>query len=131
MSRITSRTKKIAIITIAAVLVVGGGGAAFAYWKANPDSTPLATVQSPQAIAYEAYAVAMRMLAGQQPSVNTVLFPLPEVTSDNFDDWYSSDMTESSTCYPQAPDGRIVPDSFIDSFFSGGTPVETEPITVG
>lgn len=105
-----------------------GECAAFAYWKANPDSTPLATVQSPEAIAYTTYAVAMRMLNGQVPSVNTILYPLPEVTSENFDDFYKSDMTESSLCYPRSPDGRIVPESFIDSFFSGGEPVETEPL---
>lgn len=105
-----------------------GECAAFAYWKANPDSTPMATVQSPEAIAYTTYAVAMRMLAGQQPSVNTILYPLPEVTEANFNDYYKSDMTESSLCYPRSPDGRIVPEAFLDSFFSGGEPVETEPL---
>jgi hypothetical protein len=50
MSRISSRTKKIAIASIAVALVVGGGGAAFAYWTANGTGTGSATTGTSTAL---------------------------------------------------------------------------------
>jgi len=50
MSRIRSRTKKIAIIAIAAALIVGGGGAAFAYWTSSGTGTGTATTGTSTAL---------------------------------------------------------------------------------
>lgn len=41
--KIAKRTKKFAIVGIAAALVIGGGGAAFAYWTAQGTGTGTAT----------------------------------------------------------------------------------------
>jgi hypothetical protein len=43
MSRIRSRTKKIAIIAVATAVIVGAGGAAFAYWTSSGTGTGTAT----------------------------------------------------------------------------------------
>ncbi|GGL94726.1 ribose ABC transporter substrate-binding protein [Nakamurella endophytica] len=104
-----------------------GECAAFAYWKANPDKVAFAVVQAPEAAAYETFHVALRMLNGQQPALNTLLYPIPRVTSANFADFYQPSFTEASTCYPRSPDGRAVADSYFDQFFTGGSPVSTEP----
>jgi ribose transport system substrate-binding protein len=111
------------------VLVTAASGecAAFAYWKEHPGITPMASVQAPEAAAYETFHVTMRMLAGQQPVINTMLYPTPLVTEENFDEFYDPSMTVSSTCYPRSPDGRAVPDSYFDVFFTGGEPVDTNP----
>jgi hypothetical protein len=49
MSRGKTRSKRIAVICIAAVLVVGGGGAAFAYWSSSGVGTGEATTGTSEA----------------------------------------------------------------------------------
>jgi fructoselysine-6-P-deglycase FrlB-like protein len=43
MPRLNSRSKRIAIVSVAAILVVGGGGSAFAFWTASGVGTGTAT----------------------------------------------------------------------------------------
>jgi ribose transport system substrate-binding protein len=68
----------------------------------------------------EAFKVALRMLAGQQPKLNTLLYPLPEINASNFDQFYKPEMTLSSGCNAQPLDGESVPSSYYDDLFSGG-----------
>ena len=49
--------------------------AAFALWKDNPGMVVTSQNQGPELAAYETFLVAARMLAGQQPVVNTMLYP--------------------------------------------------------
>ena len=88
----------------------------------------MAAVHSPEAAAYSTFHVANRMLAGQKPALNTLLYPIPRVTKENFDQFYHPSMTVSSLCYPRSPDGRAVPDSYFDALFTGGQPVNTNPL---
>ena len=105
-----------------------GEKAAFAFWKNHPGSTAAAQVQAPEAAAYETLHVALRMLAGQQPALNTLIYSIPTVTEANFDEYYDSSYTESSVGYPRSPDGRAVPDSYWDPFFTGGESVNTDAL---
>lgn len=66
------------------------------------------------------FEVASRMLEGQKPAVSTLLMPLPEITAENFDQWYKPDMTVESGCFAASPDGRRVPVEFLDQFFVKG-----------
>ncbi|MEU9889680.1 substrate-binding domain-containing protein [Sphaerisporangium sp. NPDC051011] len=70
----------------------------------------------------EAYRIALRMLSGQSPKVNTLLYPLAEVNPSNFDEYYDKAMTENSSCSVQPKDGASVPDSYYDALFTGGQP---------
>ena len=106
---------------------ITGGCDFLAYWKDNPDAGTLATNQSPAAAAYETFLVIARKLAGQNLAVNTVFYPVPTITADNFDDWYDPSMTVQSTCIPNSPDGRAVEDKYFDSFFSGGGDMKLAP----
>lgn len=73
--------------------------------------------QGGAAAADAGFEVAQRMLAGKKPVVNTLLLPLPEITSSNFDQWYKSDMTVQSTCFADPADGHRVPSEILDLYF--------------
>ncbi len=98
-----------------------------AYWKEHPEIGTVATNQSPAASAYETFLVAARKLAGQNMVVNTVFYPVPQITSENFDQWYKPSMTVESSGIPTPPDGRAAPDEYFDVFFSGGQEMQLAP----
>ena len=100
---------------------------ALAFWNEHPETLTLGTSQDPKAATYEAFLVAAKMLAGQKPMVNTIFYPVPTVTSDNFSDWYDPSMTLQSSCIPSAPGVRAVPDSYFDVFFTGGAEPQLAP----
>lgn len=102
-----------------------GEAAAYALWKENPDKFVGAICQTPEGAAYEIIHVALRMLAGQQPALNTLIFPLPRVTEANFDDYYDESYTTSTQGYPIVPGGAPTPDTYWDDFFTGGEPVDS------
>jgi ribose transport system substrate-binding protein len=90
-----------------------------AYWKQN-NLHSFSLSQGAAPAIYEGFLVAARMLNGQRPVVNTILYPLPEITDANLDQWYKPNMTVQSTCFADPPDGRAVADSFFDPLFVGG-----------
>jgi ABC-type sugar transport system substrate-binding protein len=97
-----------------------------AYWK-QTDMHSFSLSQGAAPAVYEAFVVATRMLAGQKPVVNTILYPLPEITDANLDQWYKPTMTVQSNCFADPPDGRAVPDGFFDPLFQGG---DKAPLTL-
>jgi ribose transport system substrate-binding protein len=92
----------------------------FALWKDNPGMIVTAQDQGPQLAAYETFLVAARMLAGQQPVVNTLLYPIPGPTQKTFNQWYKPSMTVKSTCFATPPKSAITPNSYYNSLFTGG-----------
>ena len=38
-------------------------------------------------------------MAGQQPALDTILYPIPGPTPATFNQWYTSSMTTSSACF--------------------------------
>lgn len=86
------------------------------FWKDN-DLTSFSVAQGPRTAAQEAANVTARLLAGEQPKANLLLYPLPQISQQLFPDWYKSDMTVDSTCFAE-PEGDIaVPDSYFDPMF--------------
>lgn len=103
-----------------------GSCADMAFWKANLTDS-IAFPQSGTQAVYEPFVLALRMLAGQKPSVNSFIYPLPAITKDNFNQYYRPTMTEQSTCNAEPAGGIPVPNSYYDPLFTGGgTPA---PIT--
>jgi len=98
-----------------------------AFWKQHPSVASVAVNQGGAPALYETFEVAVRMLAGQKPLVNTLMYPVPEITSANFAQWYKPSMTLQSTCYPNPPSGRAVADSYFNPLFRGGHAVKTAP----
>jgi ribose transport system substrate-binding protein len=76
---------------------------------------------------YEAFEIAVRMLYGAKPAVSTIMYPLPPITQANFAQYYKPSMTLQSTCFANPPDNQAVPNSFFDSYLTGGTPVPHQP----
>jgi ribose transport system substrate-binding protein len=72
---------------------------------------------------YEAFYVAMRMMFGQQPSVNTIWFELPGIEDADAAKLYKPGMTPESTSWCDPADHRLVADNYFDQFFKGGKPL--------
>ncbi len=96
-----------------------------AFQHDNPGTVAYAEDQGPGPGAFETLQVALRMLSGQQPVVNTLFYPIPGPTDATIGQWYKPSMNLKSTCFADAPTGRIIPDSFWDPYFKGGKPVST------
>jgi ribose transport system substrate-binding protein len=77
---------------------------------------------------YEAYEIAVRMLYGAKPAVSTIMYPLPAITKANFNQYYKPSMTLQSTCFANPPNNQAVPNSFFDSYLTGGSAVPHQPV---
>ena len=78
----------------------------------------------PVPAANSGFRVAMRILEGQEPVVNTMLVPFPQVTQDQLGDWFSECFTpDSGSLFPVAA-ADPYPDEMLDAYFanSGPTP---------
>ena len=84
-----------------------------AFQKQNPALVPFMTDQAPAPGAYATMDVALRILAGQQPALDTILYPIPGPTAATFNQWYTPAMTTSSACFaspkPALPGDRELP----------------------
>ncbi|OJU80838.1 MAG: hypothetical protein BGO11_19785 [Solirubrobacterales bacterium 70-9] len=87
-----------------------------AYWKEN-NLTSETYAEGPRATDSEAYYLVRRMLEGEEPTVNTFIYPLPRVTNRNLGEWYKPSMTVDSGCFAEPPSGRQVPDSYWNPIF--------------
>src|SRR5205823_9527036 len=91
-----------------------------AVWHSIPNFDSLAFPQSAAQAVYEPFVVATRMLAGQKPRFNTLIYPLPQITSANVDQYYKSGMTVNSSCTVSPLSNGATPSSYYDPLFSGG-----------
>jgi ribose transport system substrate-binding protein len=97
-----------------------------AYWKENKlHSFAFSAGGAPNG--YEGFLVAIRMMYGQKPIVNTLLFPATVIDDNNMEKWWRPDISVQSSCSGDSPDGRLVADSYFDQFLQGGKPVEPAP----
>ena len=76
---------------------------------------------------YEAFLVAIRMMFGQKPVLNTIWFELPGIDDAEAAKLWHAGLTPQSTCWSDPPDQRLVPDSYFDAFFTGGKPLSPVP----
>jgi ribose transport system substrate-binding protein len=98
-----------------------------AFQKQNPTLVPYMTDQAPAPGAYAAMSVALRMLAGQQPALDTILYPIPGPTTATFNQWYTSSMTVSSACFASPKPALPALNAYVAQFFTGGTQVASFP----
>lgn len=97
-----------------------------ANWKATGNPSIGFTQGAGQGVV-EAFKVALRMLAGQQPKFNTLLYPLQTIDESNVDEYYDPAMTLASACNAQPVGGQAVEDSYYDDLFTGeGAPATFE-----
>jgi ribose transport system substrate-binding protein len=98
-----------------------------AFQKQNPSLVTYMTDQAPAPGAYASMNVALRILAGQQPALDTILYPIPGPTAATFNQWYTSDMTVSSACFASPKPALPAITSYLGQFFTGGTQVASFP----
>jgi ribose transport system substrate-binding protein len=98
-----------------------------AYWHDNKLHS-LALAAGGGSNGYEAFYVAIKMMFGQKPAVNTIWYPLPTINDAEAAKLYKIyHPTVTSTCWADPPDHHLVADSYIDQFFHGGKKVEPRP----
>jgi ABC-type sugar transport system substrate-binding protein len=98
-----------------------------AFEKLHPSLVPFMTDQAPAPGAYAAMDVALRMLAGEQPAVDTILYPIPGPTAATFSQWYKPGMTTSSACFASPTPALPAIASYLGQFFTGGSAVASIP----
>lgn len=98
-----------------------------AFQKLHPGLVPYMTDQAPAPGTYAAMIVALRILAGQQPALDTLLYPIPGPTKATFSQWYTTGMTTSSACFASPKPALPAIASYLGQFFSGGSTVASFP----
>ncbi|MDW6024840.1 substrate-binding domain-containing protein [Mesorhizobium sp. BAC0120] len=99
-------------------------GDALGYWRENPDKFKFTGgALMPSWTAQTLFRVGVRVLEGQQPKLNIIMVPVPEVKQAELDKWYASCMTKDSvSVFPVAPQDPL-PDSMMDAYFVKPAPV--------
>lgn len=99
-------------------------GDALGYWKENPDKFKFTGgALMPSWTAQTLFRVGVRILEGQQPKLNIIMVPVPEVKQAELDKWYKSCMTKDAvSVFPVAPQDPL-PDSMMDAYFVKPAPV--------
>ncbi len=96
-------------------------GDALGYWKANPDGYKfVGNAVLPTPTAQALFRVGVRLLSGQHPKLNTLMFPLAPVKQADLAQWYKSCMTpDSVSTFPVPPQDRMTEDTLNDYFTNG------------
>lgn len=102
-----------------APLITGSiSGDALGYWKENPDAYRFeGHALLPGWAAQTLYRVAVRLLEGQQPKLNTLMISIPPVHYADLDKWYKPCMTpDTGSIFPVPPEDPISED-LLNAYF--------------
>lgn len=96
-------------------------GDALGYWNANQDTFKFYGGEvSPHIAAQNAFRVALRLLDGQKPLVNTIIAPMPTITQADLPNWYKGCMKPDSAAIFPIPPSDPFPEALLDGYFSNG-----------
>lgn len=96
-------------------------GDALGYWNANQDTFKIAGGEvSPHVAAQNAFRVALRILEGQKPLVNTIIAPMPAVAQADLPNWYQSCMMPDSSAIFPIPPSDPFPEELLNGYFENG-----------
>lgn len=102
-----------------APLITGSiSGDALGYWHEHPNDYRFeGNAVLPGWAAQTLYRVAVRVLEGQQPRLNTLMIPIPAVHEADLGKWYQPCMTpDSVSVFPSAPEDPM-PEALMDQYF--------------
>lgn len=104
-------------------LIAGSiSGDALGYWNANRDTFKFHGGEvSPHVAAQNAFRVALRVLEGQKPLVNTIIAPMPLVTQADLPNWYKDCMKPDSAAIFPIPPQDPFPEELLNGYFSNGS----------
>jgi ribose transport system substrate-binding protein len=96
-------------------------GDALGYWHEHQDTFKFFGGEvSPHVAAENAFRVALRVLEGQKPLVNTIIAPMPTVTQADLPTWYKDCMKpDSSSIFPIPPKDPF-PEELMNGYFQNG-----------
>lgn len=98
-------------------------GDALGYWKANPDKFKFeGGALLPHWTAQTLYRVAVRMLEGQKPKLNTLMIPIPAVHNADLGSWYKDCMTPDAVSVFPVPPKDPMPEEWLDAYFENPAP---------
>jgi ribose transport system substrate-binding protein len=102
-----------------------GQQAVLAYWHTHQGQVAMYSAsQPPYESTVEAYQVAMRILEGQRPILNTVYSLGPPITDATLGQWYQpSDSFPSSPGFAPISQEEWMPQSLLNDYFYNGSPV--------
>ena len=100
-------------------------GDALGYWKANPSAYRFTGHGVlPQWTAETLFRVAVRVLEGEKPKLNTLMMPIPPVLQADFDGLYKSCMTPDAVSVFPVPASDPVPEAVLDGYFAAPAPTK-------
>ena len=102
-----------------APLITGStSGDALGYWKQHPDRYRFeGNGVLPGWTAQTLFRVAVRVLEGQAPKLNTLMIPIPVVKGEDLGKWYSSCMTPDAVSTFPVPPADPMPAPLMDAYF--------------
>ena len=103
-------------------LITGSmSGDALGYWKDHKDTFRFyGGAILPSVAAQNAFRAGVRLLDGQQPIINTLLVPVPEIRQADLDQWAAPCMTvETGSTFPIAPTEPLS-ETAMDGYFRKG-----------
>ena len=96
-------------------------GDALGFWHENQDSFKFYGGEvSPHVAAHNAFRVALRILEGQKPIVNTIIAPMPTITQADLPTWYKDCMKPDSAAIFPIPPQDPFPEELLNGYFSNG-----------
>jgi ribose transport system substrate-binding protein len=96
-------------------------GDALGYWNEHKDTFKfLGGEVSPHVAAENAFRVALRVLSGQKPLVNTIIAPMPNVQQADLASWYKDCMKPDSASIFPIPPSDPFPEDLLNGYFANG-----------
>lgn len=96
-------------------------GDALGFWNANQaDFKFYGGEVSPHVAAQNAFRVALRVVEGQTPIVNTIIAPMPLITQADLPTWYKDCMKPDSTSIFPVPPADPFPEDVLNGYFTNG-----------
>ncbi len=96
-------------------------GDALGYWHAHQSTFKFyGGAVLPDWTAQTAFRIAVRLLEGQHPKLDTLLVPIPTVTQASLANWYQSCMTPSSASIFPTSQTDPLPESLMNGYFTNG-----------
>ena len=103
-------------------LIAGSiSGDALGYWSENKDTFKFYGGEvSPHVAAQNAFRVALRIVEGQKPIVNTIIAPMPTITQADLPVWYKDCMKPDSAAIFPIPPQDPFPEELLNAYFVDG-----------
>ena len=103
------------------IITSAGNGVEVGWWHANQTKVKgFMYAVEPDMAAQQMFRIAVRILEGQHPVINTEMEALPPITSANLNSWWKSCITPTNASTFPVPPTDPLPESTLNQFFTNG-----------